>query len=461
MTDISKLTFAGHLKATLVLGAPLVAAQLSQMLIGVVDTIMLGWLGTEELAAGTLAFQAFFICLIFGIGFGAGMMPLIAGALGADNPQEVRRATRMGLWALLGLGLVLQLPLWFTGELLLLLGQDPLLAQLAEGYMRIAQWSLIPALMIIGLRAFLTSIERPNAVLGITIFTAILNGVFNYAFIFGNFGAPRLEMQGAAVATLLANVLAFLAAFAYVAWLKEAKPYALFTRFWRPDWPALSETFRIGVPVSLTIFAEAGLFSAASLMIGWLGTVPLAAHGIALQIASIAFMIPMGLSQAGSVRVGRAAGAGDRRAIGRAGHATLLLALIFAVASALVMLVYPDALVMLFLDADDASLPAVVAYAVPLLWTAAAFQLVDSAQAVGAGNLRGLKDTKIPLVIAVISYWGVGLSVAYIFAFPAGLGGVGVWSGLAAGLGVAAILLNSRFERRDRLNLTPEGQLAH
>ncbi len=455
MAEAVEKSFADHIRATLVLGVPLVAAQLSQMLIGVTDTIMLGWLGTEELAAGTLAFQSFFICFIVGLGFGAGMMPLIAGALGAGTEQGVRRATRMGLWALLGLGFILQIPLWFTQDILLALGQREELTVLVESYMRIAQWSLIPLLVVVGIRSFLTSIEKPNAVLAITIFTAILNAVFNYAFIFGNFGAPRLEMQGAAIATVLANSIAMLGAVAYIYYLREAGPYTLFKRFWKPDLPALWDIVRLGIPISLMIFAEAGLFSAASLMIGWIGTVPLAAHGIALQVASVAFMVPLGLSQASSVRVGRAAGGGNHLAIGRAGHAALSLALGFGVVSAVVMIMMPEVLIRLFLDKGNANTTAVVAYAVPLLWMAAAFQLVDSAQAVGAGNLRGLKDTKVPMIIAVVSYWFVGVGVAYVLAFPMGLGGMGVWAGLAAGLGVAAVLLNWRFGQREALAILP------
>ncbi len=455
MANAAEKSFADHIRATLVLGVPLVAAQLSQMLIGVTDTVMLGWLGTEELAAGTLAFQSFFICFIIGLGFSAGMMPLIAGALGAGTEQGVRRATRMGLWALLGLGFILQIPLWITQDILLALGQREELTALVESYMRIAQWSLIPLLVVIGFRSFLTSIEKPNAVLALTIFTAILNAVFNYAFIFGNFGAPRLEMQGAAFATVLANSIAMLGAIAYVYHLREARPYTLFTRFWKPDWPGLVDIVRLGIPISLMIFAEAGLFSAASLMIGWIGTVPLAAHGIALQVASLAFMVPLGLSQASSVRVGRASGAGNRLAIGRAGHAALVLALGFGVVSAAAMVIMPETLIQLFLDEGDPNTVAVVAYAVPLLWMAAAFQLVDSAQAVGAGNLRGLKDTKVPMMIAVVSYWIVGVGVAYLLAFPMGFGGVGVWAGLAAGLGVAALFLNWRFGRREALAILP------
>ncbi|MEP4290613.1 MAG: MATE family efflux transporter, partial [Rhizobiaceae bacterium] len=227
---------SSNLRATLILGVPLVLAQLAQIAIGMTDTLMLGWLGTTELAAGTLAFQIFFIFLIIGIAFGAAMVPLIANALGRDDARSVRRASRMGLWVLGALALGFMVPLWFTKDMLLLLGQEEKLAQLAQNYMRIAQWSMIPAFILIGLRSFLTSLEKANAVLGITVFTSVLNGLLNYAFIFGNWGAPRLEIEGAAVATLTANTVAAIAAIILVRKTPAAQPYDLFVRFWRPDW---------------------------------------------------------------------------------------------------------------------------------------------------------------------------------------------------------------------------------
>ncbi len=442
-----------HIRATLVLGIPLVLAQLAQMMIGVTDTIMLGWLGTTELAAGTLAFQMFFIFLIIGLGFGSAMMPLIANALGREDPQSVRRAARMGLWVLVGLALVSMIPLWFTRSVLIWLGQDPELAQLAQDYMRIGQWSMIPAFILIGLRSFLTSLERANTVLWITVCTAILNGLLNYAFIFGNWGAPRLEIEGAAVATLIANGVAASCALIYVAHSAAARPYALFTRLWRPDWQALRDICRLGTPISLSIFAEAGMFSAASLMIGWLGKIPLASHGIALQIASVSFMIPLGLSQAGSVRVGNAAGRKDRAAIGTAGKAAVLLALMVASVTAMIFYLVPETLILLFLRDGNSDADAVLAYAVPLLYTAAAFQLFDALQVASGGNLRGLQDTKVPMIIAALSYWVVGMGSAYVFAFLLGWGGVGVWGGLVVGLAVAGLALTYRFVNRQRYGL--------
>lgn len=446
-------SLADHIRATLVLGVPLVLAQLAQIMIGVTDTIMLGWLGTTALAAGTLAFQLFFIFLIIGLGFGAAMMPLIANALGREDPRSVRRAARMGLWFLVAIACASMIPLWFTSTILIWFGQEPELAQLAQNYMRIGQWSMIPAFVLIGLRAFLTSLERANTVLLITVCTALLNGLLNYAFIFGNWGAPRLEIEGAAVATLIANTVAAACALIYVARSSAAQPYSLFTRLWRPDWQAMRDIFRLGTPISLSIFAEAGMFSASSLMIGWLGKVPLASHGIALQIASVSFMIPLGLSQAGSVRISNAAGRKDKMAVGTAGKAAVLLSLAVALGTAVIFFSAPHMLVSLFLRESNSDAGAVLAYAVPLLYMAAAFQIFDALQVASGGNLRGLQDTKVPMIIATISYWFVGMGSAYFLAFPIGLGGVGVWGGLVVGLAVAGLALTYRFARREHYGL--------
>ncbi len=442
-----------HIRLTLVLGGPLIGAQLAQMLINVTDTIMLGRLGTAELAAGTLAFQTFFVLLIFGLGIGAAMIPLMAGALGRNDPRGVRRSARMGLWALFTLSLFFQLPLFFTFDILVALGQRPELAELAQSYMRFAQWSLIPAFVIIGLRSIQTAVEQATAVLLTTLFAFVVNLVLNYALIFGNLGAPRLEMPGAGIATVIANLLAALLVIVYVARSKTTRPYELFARIWRSDWQALRAVLYLGIPIGLTIFAEAGLFTAASLMIGWIGTVELAAHGIALQIASITFMVPLALSQASSVRVGNAVGRLSRLDVGRAGYAVLVLAGAFAFVSAITLFLVPKFFIYLFIDPRSADINKVVAAAVPLLWMAAAFQLFDSIQVAAGGALRGLSDTKIPMVIATFSYWGVGMVTAYVIAFYFGLGAVGVWVGLASGLAVASVALTWRFARREQLGL--------
>ncbi len=452
-TTQQKNDFKRHIKASIWLGVPLIGAQLAQMLITVVDTIMLGWLGVEELAAGTLAGQIFFIFLIFALGFGAAMIPLVAGALGSGDPREVRRNGRMGLWILLGISLVFMIPLWFTKEILLLLGQSADLAELAEKYMAIAQWSLIPAFLLVGLRSFLTGLEQAQVILWFTILTAVLNAVLNYALIFGNFGAPRLEMEGAAIATVIANIFAVLITAIFIWRHSSTRDYELFVRFWRPDWQALNQILKLGFPISLTILAEAGLFSAATIMIGWLGTVPLAAHGVALQIASLTFMVPLGLSQVASVRVGNAVGRKDTVAIGRAGSAVFVIALTIAIASAIMLVLVPAPLVRLFLDSNNPNATDVLDYAIGLLFMAAIFQIVDSIQVVAAGSLRGLSDTKIPLLIAVVSYWPIGLMSAWFLGIHMNYGGVGIWAGLAIGLACASIFLAYRFWKREQFGL--------
>ncbi len=450
---LSNKTFKDHINATIKLGIPLVLMQITFMLISVTDTIMLGWLGVTQLAAGVLAFQIVFIVLIFGLGLSAALMPLVSEAAGRNDTQAVRRSVRMGLWVL-GIAVsLLMIPLFFSEEILIALGQKPELAKLAQGYINIAQWSLIPAFLLTGLRNFLASLEHTRVILIITLLMAVINAMLNYALIFGNFGAPRLELQGAAIATVAINVFGFISIVFYIHFSRFSRPYEIFKRLWVPEWPAFRELIKVGLPISLMIFFEAGLFSAAAFMIGWIGTVELAAHGIAIQIASISYMIPLGFSQAASVRVGNAVGRSDREGIRLAAKAVMSVSIAMALVSASIFLLFPDFLVQLFLDDENKDATAVLAYAVPLLYVAAAFQIFDNIQVASSGNLRGLKDTHTPMIIAAISYWPIGLTVAYVLAFPLGFGGVGVWGGLVVGLAVAGLLLTLRFHKREVLGL--------
>lgn len=442
-----------HFRSTLRLGFPLIIAQVIQMLIGVTDTVMVGWLGSSELAAGTLGFQFFFVLVIFGFGLGAAMMAMLANARGADDHRSVRKIVRMGIWSLFGLSVLYQLPLSFVEPILIFLGQAPDLASIAGSYMVFAQWSMFPVLFVAALRSFLVGHERGNDVLILSLLAVILNIIFNYAFIFGNLGMPRMGVPGAGLATLIANMIVAVLSFVWVLRLPDALPYRLFARFWRFDKPTFLEIFSLGIPIGLMILAEVGMFTATSIMMGWLGTIPLAAHGIALQLASLAFMVPLGLSHAVNVRVGNAAGRGNPDDIARASRIGILLTILFTTFSALVFLLLPEPLISLYLDSANPDAPLVLFYAVPLLYVAAAFQLVDGLQVIASGSLRGLKDTRVPMYIAASSYWLVGLPTGYIFAFVLGYDGIGVWTGLAVGLSLAATLLLRRFALRDRLGL--------
>jgi putative MATE family efflux protein len=276
-----------------------------------ISVVMLGWYGTEELAATVLGSQAFFVVYIFGSGFASAILPLAAQAEGRNDPTHVRRSVRMGMWILL-LYAVLVMPfLWFLEPALIGLGQKPELAALASDYIRIAQWAMFPALMMMALRSFFAARSRAGIVLWSALIGTLVNGVLNYALIFGHFGAPEMGVRGAAVASVVSSTVIFLIMAGWAVLHPRHLEYRLFQRFWRPEWPAFFEVFRLGLPIGFTILAEVGLFMAASVMMGWLGTVPLAAHGIAIQLASISFMVPLGLSHAATVRIGQAYGRGD------------------------------------------------------------------------------------------------------------------------------------------------------
>lgn len=446
-------SWGSHLRATIVLALPLVGLQLAQMTMGVTDTVMLGWLGARELAGGMLGTQAIFLPYIFGVGFSQAVMPLAAAAQGAGDEAGVRRSVRMGLWVLAIYSALVLLQLWHVERLLLAAGQDPAIAALAASYVHIAMWSILPALAITGIRAFLTVVGHAYLLLAVIASGAVLNALLNYLLIFGHGGFPAMGVPGSALATTLANVAMATFLLGYAVLAPALRRYAVLSRLWRPDWEAFNEILRLGWPIGATIIAEVGLFVAAALMMGWLGAVPLAAHAIAIQLAGVAFMIPLGIGNAASVRVGMALGQGSPEDLRRAAGVTLGLAIGIALAGAVVLWALPRQLVGLFLDAGDPVAPEVLAYAVPLVLVAAAFQIFDSLQAVGSGLLRGIQDTRVPMLLALFSYWGIGLPVALSLGFWAGWGGVGIWIGLALGLGAAAGLLNGRFLMRGRLGL--------
>lgn len=438
-------SWSGHLRSSFLLGAPFVGAQLAQMAINTTDVIMVGWLGTTELAAVVLGAQMFFIVFIFGSGFSSAIMPMVAQALGRGDSTAVRRSTRMGMWVVILYGVVTAPLLWYSKPILEALGQEPDVATLAQGYLRVIQLGIFPNLILMSMRSFLSGLERASVILTITIFMFVTNAAMNYLFIFGHYGAPAWGLQGSAFASVCAAMVGCLLAIGYIQWQPQTRAYELFVRFWRPDWVAFREILGLGLPISLTILAETSLFAAASLLMGTLGTVELAAHGIALQCASIAFMIPLGLAQVATVRVGFAHGSGDRIGVQRAAVAVLIIGVAFTGVGGLMFALIPKTLGALFLDVSRPDAIAVLNFAAPLIVIAGLFQLVDGLQAIGAGLLRGMKDTRIPMILAIIAYWPIGFACAWIFGLKLGFGGQGVWFGFVTGLAAAAVFLCGRF----------------
>ena len=435
------LTAAGHARATLALGLPLAGSQLAQMALHVTDTLIVGRYGVTELAAVVLGSSSFFIVFILGAGFAQAVMPMVAAALGRGDEAQVRRDTRMGLWLSIGFG-ILVLPLfWWSGSILRALGQQPDVAALAEMFLRIVGFGMIPALLVRVLTSFLAAQERTRAAVAV-------NGVLCWALVFGAWGAPELGVAGSAIATVAVQVMTCTALAVYAARAPGLRRFRLFQRFWRADPQALRQVFRLGWPIGLTSVAEGGLFQASVLMMGVIGTVELAAHGIAIQVASITFMVHVGLSSAATVRTGRALGRGDRAGLRLGARVAILLSLGVGLATVALFLSVPGAIVGLFLNPADPGAAAIVAFGTVLLAFAAAFQVADAMQVMALGLLRGVQDTRIPMVLAVVSYWVIGIPSSYVLAFPLGLGGVGLWTGLVIGLTVAAVLLMARFWRR-------------
>lgn len=448
MQQTTNRAWGSEIKPIVLLGLPLISAQLAQTAINITNTLVLGRLGADELAASVLGWQLFFVVWIFGTGFGFAVMPFVASAASSKDPKGVSRYAQMGIWLSLAYSALVFIPLWFSEYIFLALKQDPVIAKLAGQYTRILQLSMFPQLAIIVLRSWLGGLQRPNVVVFALIGGAAINLFFNLVFVFGYFGFPAMGIQGAAYATLIAMLAVAIFLYWFCTRVPSLKQHQLANNIWRLDRAALKEIFHLGWPIGITVVAEVGMFTATSIMMGWLGAFELAAHGIAVQLIGLSFMIPLGLSAAATIRVGWAYGIRDRASATRAIWTAVVIGLGFAFLSAFAFIQYPDFIVGLYLDANQADTPRVIAYGVSFLTIAAAFQIVDSLQALANGSLRGVKDTRIPMLLALVSYWFIGIPIAYSLTFVFGMGGVGIWWGLAAGLASASILLSLRLYRQ-------------
>ena len=301
-------------RALWALSVPIVLTNLGQVAIQTTDVVMIGWLGPEALAASVLGVNVNFVLLLFAIGVVIATAPMMAQDLGHKRHavREPRRTVRQGFWVALAIGLPSWLLLWHIAAILHLLRQDPALIAAAEPFVRAAMWGLVPALWFVVLRNFIAALERPRAGMVVTFLAIAFNALAGYGLIFGAFGLPALGLRGAGIAAALTNVLMFLGLLAYVQTDRQFRRYQILGRFWRPDWVRFREIFRLGLPIGVTLVMEVGLFAGAGFLMGWVGTAELAAHQIALQCAAVTFMVPLGLSQAATVRVGLAVGAGDR-----------------------------------------------------------------------------------------------------------------------------------------------------
>lgn len=431
-----------EVRRTFSLALPLILAQLAQMSMSFVDTLMVGRLGNAALAGIALGSSIFFLLLLVCSGTMFAVGPTVSQAFGAGDLRTAGRAAQQSLFLALLLTLLAAVLFLQAGPLLRLLGQQPETAALATGYLQAIAWGFLPALMTAGLRGLLEGVSRPRPVMFITLAGVGLNVGANYTLMFGHFGFPALGLVGTGWASAFTYWVTFLALVLYVH--RSLPQFGVFRRV-RLQPGTLWTLFRVGWPIGLTLGFEAGLFSATAVLMGVLGTVPLAAHQIAIQSASFTFMVPLGLASATAVRVGQAAGRRDPAAVRRAGWAGITMSAGVMLLSALVFWLLPERVISLYLDTNDPANAAVIHSAAQFLAFAAAFQVFDGLQVSAAGALRGLKDTRAPMLISLLSYWGVGLSSGTFFAFGLGMGGRGLWLGLVLGLVAAAVLLVGRF----------------
>ena len=445
-----------ELRATLRLSWPLAAANLLQMLTYAIDVIFIARLGDDQLAASALAVALFGLVLWALSGLTGAVAPVAAAELGERAPalRAVRRSVRMALWLALFSGTAGIAVCLLLGPLMRVTGQQPHIIAMAIEYNTLLVVSLVPMLFCNVLRSFVSTLDRPIFATVITAGGIFVNALANYAFIFGNLGAPELGLKGAAVATIFTTLTTLAAYVVAIRLDKKLHRYHVFGRWWSPDWARLMHIVRVGTPIALTITAEAGIFGAAAFLMGNIGASQLAAHTVALQIAALAFQVPFGVGQAATIRVGYFYGARDPEGVKRAGWTAIVVGTGFMALTALAMVIIPKPLIAIYVDPWDPKNAVLVGFALQYIVIAAAFQLVDGMQAVAAGALRGLQDTRIPMWIAAFAYWVPGIGTSLVLGFMTPLEGVGVWIGLATGLTVAAVLLGWRWHRRERLGLT-------
>jgi multidrug resistance protein, MATE family len=423
--------------------------QLGQIAMMTTDLVLIGRLGEDAVAAAALAHTVYFINFTFGLGLVAAVSPLAAQAFGAGDVRRIRRSLRVGLWVALFISLPMMASPLYGEEILLALGQAPHSAALAQCYLHGLAWGIAPALGFIALRGMMSAVNRPQPPLWITIAAIPANAMLVYALIHGLFGLPQLGLLGAGLATTLVNFGTFFAALAIVALRKPFADYLPLADLWRIDWPLMRQLLVIGAPISFSLLMEYGLFSSAALLMGLISTAALAAHQVALQVTAVLFMIPLGIGLAATVRVGHAFGRNEPAAVKRAGLVAALLGIVLVAALTLAIVVGRYALARLFFGNGDAS-AATIELTATLLLVGATFFIADGLQTIVGGALRGLNDTRVTLVYAAIGYWGVAFPIAWVLAFNAQLGAVGVWTGLSLGSFVYAGLLILRFQRLAR-----------
>ncbi|MCC5929733.1 MAG: MATE family efflux transporter [Cyclobacteriaceae bacterium] len=417
-------------------------SQLGHVMVGVADSMMVGQLGREPLGAVSFGNSIFVVFMVFGIGISAAITPLTAKADGQGRPGKIIQLLKNGLWMCIISGLLLFILLYICTFFLGVFNQPTEVEQLAIPYTRIVGASLIPFMVFQALRQFAEGLSRTRDAMMVAVGMNLLNILLNYLLIFGNWGFPALGLEGAALATLISRIMM---ALSMVVLMYYKAPYKHYARRLSDKNLSRNMTIRLsslGIPIGIQYIFEVSAFSLAAIMAGWLGTVQLAAHQIAINLASVTYMMASGISAASTIRVGNQLGKKDYNTMREAAMTSFTMGILFMGCTALLFILLRHWFPVLYIDDLN-----VQQLAASLLIIAAVFQISDGIQVVGLGVLRGMADVKIPTIITMIAYWFMGLPVAYLLGFTFNLGAHGIWIGLFIGLTTAAVLLYLRFKR--------------
>lgn len=435
-----------EIKETITLGWPIVLGNLTQMFLGVIDSAMVGSIHSSQLAAASFVNNLLTVPSILGIGITMAIAPLVAQARGNNDQDKPLEIAFNGFLLSGGLILLLAAIFHLGKNMVYIMGQDQVVADLAKPYLVWMSWSMLPMVLFLAVKQYADGLGLTRWPMYLGLAALPLNGVLNYVFIFGKAGLPRMELEGAGIATFITRVILF----AIMAWMVLRQPAfapyrAHLRRQLRWDSGRAREMARIGIPTALQFTMEAGAFAVSGLMAGWLGYIQQAAHQIVLLLASMTFMVSLGISAAGSIRVAHAEGQGDFARVRNIGYSTLLMAVVYGLLCAIFLFAGKHFLPALFNQEKE-----VLEWAAGLMILAGIFQISDATQAVGVGLLRGIQDVRRPTIYVAIAYWVVGIPFGYLFAFPLHFQVQGLWVGFILGLSSSALLLFFRFRNKVR-----------
>jgi multidrug resistance protein, MATE family len=432
--------FKDNFSKTFSLAFPVMLSQLGQVLVGVADSMMVGRLGAEPLAAASLANSIFFVVLMFGIGVSMSITPLVAMADGKNNPNRISRLFNHGFVINMASGTMLFLLIVLFSPLLHHLNQPEEVVVLSIPYLAIITLSLLPFMLFQTFKQFAEGLSQTKQAMYITLICNAINVFLNWVMIYGNLGFPALGLNGAGWATLISRVLMGGFMLYYMLKSKRYLPYNISFKVRKLSFPMMTKMLKIGVPTGFQFIFEVGAFSTAAIMMGWIGVTALAAHQIAINLASISYMMASGLSTAAMIRVGNQLGRNDIRTLREAGFTTFFMVAIFMSATALIFILFREFLPSLYIDDLD-----VIKMSASLLVIAGLFQLSDGIQVVALGALRGMADVRVPTIVTLVAYWIIGLPLGYVFGFILDMKEVGIWYGLLIGLTITGALLLFRF----------------